>query len=292
VTDLATVHDEVRPLMFAIAYRMLGSVAEAEDVVQDAFVRMHAQELEGVVPENAEAFATTIVTRLAIDALRSARRRREVYVGTWLPEPVLDDSVDPAEQVVGVESLSVAFLTLLERLSPVERAVFLLREVFGYEYADVATVVDKSEANCRQIFSRAMRRLEESEPRFAALEGEHFEELERLLADDVVFYADGGGKAPAIKAPLEGAVAVARFVLGLMRQARRFDGGFGAVAVGGEPAYLLLGPDGAVYGLLALETSPEGRVLAMRNQINPDKLGHLGTVGDAYALLASADEHS
>ena len=168
----------------------------------------------------------------------------------------------------------------------------------------MAAVVDKSEANCRQIFSRATRRLGESTPRFdpdpartdalagrflAALEGEQVDELERLLAEDVVFYADGGGKAPAIKAPLEGAATVARFLLGLMRQGRRFEVRFHPGTVGGQPAYHLLGPDGSTLGLLALETAPDGRVAALRNQINPDKLAHLGPTGDLWALLTAAD---
>ncbi|MGH3350566.1 MAG: sigma-70 family RNA polymerase sigma factor, partial [Nocardioides sp.] len=150
--DLATAHDGLRPLMFSIAYRMLGSVAEAEDIVQEAFLRMH-RSTEKV--DNLDAYATTVTTRIAIDTLRSARHRREQYVGPWLPEPILVDDADPAHRIDLDETVSTAFLVLLESLTAVERAVFVLREVMGYDYEDIATVVDKSATNCRQIFTRA-----------------------------------------------------------------------------------------------------------------------------------------
>jgi RNA polymerase sigma factor (sigma-70 family) len=253
MSDVGTHHDELRPLMFSIAYRMTGSVAEAEDVVQDAFLRMHVTEQSGEPIDNVEAFATTVTTRLAIDALRSARTRRERYVGTWLPEPILEgaatagpapsaplSTMDPAGSVERTETLSVAVLVLLEELGPVERAVFVLREALGDDYRDIARIVGKSEANCRQLYSRAKRRIEASRPdrgtdpgadrimrshvvdRFVeALQRADLAGLEDLLAGDAVFVADGGGRAPAVTHPVEGATAVARFLAGLMRRGMR-----------------------------------------------------------------------
>jgi RNA polymerase sigma-70 factor (TIGR02957 family) len=301
VTDLATEHDSLRPLMFSIAYRMLGSVAEAEDVVQDAFLRIHTSLRDGLEMESPDAFATTVTSRLAIDALRSARHRREQYVGTWLPEPLLGtESDDPAGRVEMQETISTAFLVLLERLTPLERAVFLLREAFGYDYADIAEVVDKSEANCRQILARARKRIEAERPRFepsserhrelteeflAAVTDGDLDGLERMLADDVVFYADGGGKAPAIQKPLHGATSVARFLLGLVRRGLPMGVRLEPVTANAQPAVRLATRDGEILGVLMLEIV-DGRVVAFRNQINPDKLGHLGPVGDMFALLA------
>jgi RNA polymerase sigma-70 factor (ECF subfamily) len=292
-------HDELRPLMFSIAYRMLGSVAEAEDVVQDAFLRMHRSEQDGAAIESPDAFATTVTTRLAIDALRSARRRREQYVGTWLPEPILAaEDADPARKVELDETVSVAFLAVLERLSPTERAVFLLREVFGHSYAEIASVVEKSEANCRQLLARARRHIDEQRPRFdpspehrTELAGRFFaamatgdtSSLERLLAEDVVFYGDGGGKAPAILQPLSGAVEVARFLDGLRRQGERFSVTLEPVEANGQPAARIVA-GGVLYGVLCLEIDGD-RVVGLRNQINPDKLGHLGEVGDMFAVM-------
>lgn len=172
MTDLGVAHDEPRPLMFSIAYRMLGSVAEAEDVVQEAFLRIHKSSLQGTAVESADAFATTVTTRLAIDALRSARRRREEYLGPWLPEPLVEsEGSDPAWRIEMDETVSIAFLAVLERLSPLERAVFILREVFGYGYRETAAVVDRSEANCRQLLARARRHIAEGHTRFRPLPG-------------------------------------------------------------------------------------------------------------------------
>nr|WP_246211022.1 RNA polymerase sigma-70 factor [Phytoactinopolyspora alkaliphila] len=293
-------HDELRPLMFSIAYRMLGSVVEAEDVVQDAFLRMHKSQLEGTAIDSPDAFATTVTTRLAIDALRSARVRREQYVGPWLPEPlVASDDADPARQVETDESVSTAFLVLLERLSPVERAVFLLREVFGYGYDEIAAVVEKSEANCRQIMARAKRAIDAGRARFdadrerhaelsqrflAAAHDGNIEALKRLLADDVVFVADGGGRAPAIQKPISGAVQVMRFVMGLAKQATRLNMRTELVEANGLPAWRVVSAEGAVLAVMTIEIG-DGRIRALHNQLNPDKLGHLGTTGDLNALL-------
>jgi RNA polymerase sigma-70 factor (ECF subfamily) len=304
MTDLAESHDQLRPLMFSIAYRMLGSVTEAEDVVQDAFLRMHQQTSAGTRLESPEAFATTVTTRLAIDALRSARRRRERYVGPWLPEPLVATDDDPARRMELDETVSTAFLMLLERLSPLERAVFVLREVFEYGYAEVARILERSEAGCRQLMTRARAHIAEARPRyepsaeersrlaqrfFAALQGDDMTALERLLADDVVFYGDGGGKAPAIRKPLVGAEAVGRFLLGLNRRGRALDVVIEPDAVNGEPGARLLAGDGSLLGVLTLHVAG-GRITSIGNQINPDKLAHLGRVGDLTALMRGPED--
>lgn len=305
MTDLVVTHDELRPLMFSIAYRMLGSVAEAEDVVQEAFLRIHKSTLQGTVFDSPEAYATTVTTRLPIDALRSARHRREHYNGSWLPEPLIEsEDADPAWRIEMDETVSIAFLMVLERLTPVERAVFLLREVFGYGYADIAAAVTKTEANCRQLLARARRSIDEARPRFdpsperreelsrqffAALEEGNLAGLESLLAADVTFYGDGGGKAPSVRKPMHGAMAVARFLLGLYRRGVRFGMQVELVHANGQPAVRILGPDGALLGVLSLDVA-DGRVQALQNQVNPEKLGHLGAVGDLAALLRSLDD--
>lgn len=299
MTDLAVEHDGLRPLMFSIAYRMLGSVSEAEDVVQDSFLRMHRSVAEGTELDSPEAFATTVTTRVALDTLRSARVRRESYIGTWLPEPLLADDSDPAHQIEQDETVSVAFLVVLERLSPVERAVFLLREVFAYEYSEIATIIGKSEANCRQVLVRAKRHLDAERPKLAhaerqdeladaffsaLLEGD-LESLEQLLAKDAAAYGDGGGKAPARRQPVHGGVAVARFILGLARQRDRIGVHILRTHANGQPALELRSDDDKILGVLTVDVT-EDAVVGVRNQINPDKLGHLGEVGDLAGLMS------
>ena len=236
--DLDLDLDGLRPLMFSIAYRMTGSVGDAEDIVQEAVIRTYRAASQGTLVESPKAYVTTTTTRLAIDHLRSARVRRESYVGTWLPEPlVTDPAPGPAERAEMSDSLSLAFLVLLESLSPVERAVFLLREVFGYGYAEIAEAVGKSEPNCRQIFTRARRHIDEGRPRFeasrqegteltdrflAAVSGGDLEGFIEKLAPDVVMYGDGGGKAPAARTPIHGREQVARLLRGLVRQFPRW----------------------------------------------------------------------
>jgi RNA polymerase sigma-70 factor (ECF subfamily) len=283
--------------MFSVAYRMLGSVAEAEDVVQEAFLRLYAAAPDDV--RSPEAYAVTVTTRLAIDALRSARRRRERYIGPWLPEPLVEsEQADPAWRLEMDETVSVAFLVLLERLSPLQRAVFLLREVFGYQYPEIAAIVGKTEAACRQAFSRARHYLQDGGPRFeasaterdrlaglflaAARDGD-LASLEAVLADDVTFYGDGGGRAPAVREPVHGPVQVGRFIVGLARQASRLKVRLEPARVNGQPGIRLCAPDGAILGVLSLGIRG-GRILTIYNQINPGKLGHLGTVGDLTAL--------
>ncbi len=277
-------HDELRGYLFAIAYRMLGSVAEAEDVVQEAYLRYHEA---GSDPESPRAYLATVTTRIAIDQLRSARARREVYPGEWLPEPLVDD--EAARHAETADSLSLAFLHLLEQLSPVERAVFLLREVFDYPYPDVAEIVGKSPANCRQILARAHTHVDEGRHRFdvsreerdevarrflAAWDEGDTEGLIELLAPDAVVHGDGGGKAPSIPAPLVGAERVAKALVGWGRRAREFGLTHRAALVNGEPGIVFSDADGRVVWVSALEIAG-GVVIAVRSVLNPDKLGHL-----------------
>src|SRR3954464_7399679 len=241
---------------FGVAYRMLGSVSESEDVAQEALLRLTRQ--EGPIDEPA-AWITTVTTRLSINVLRSARSRRESYVGPWLPEPLLDDPAPgPASRAELADSLSLALLVLLERLNPVERAAYLLREVFGYEYAQIADIIERTEANSRQLVTRARRHLEANRPRFdadeaardallerflAAAEDGDLEALEQLLAKDAVLYADSGGKAMAPQEPLVGATLIARF-MATVSQARPLSGELESrpVKVNGQPGRLVRGP--------------------------------------------------
>jgi RNA polymerase sigma-70 factor (TIGR02957 family) len=293
--------EELRPRAFAIAYRMLGSVSEAEDVVQDAFLRLHRAVEAGERIESPAAYVATVVARLCIDELRSARARRERYVGEWLPEPLLmSEEDDPAHHAEVADSLSLAFLVLLESLSREQRAVFLLRDVFDYPYERIAEIVGKSEAAARQLAVRARRHVDERRPRFEAsrdqrdrLASRFFEAveegdlpaLETLLADDVILHGDGGGKAPAIARPLRGRVRVARTLLAWARAAERFGGAsVRRVWVDGQPGAISLDPDGELIGVLALDIA-DGRVQAVNSVVNPDKLRHLGPVADVAALL-------
>jgi RNA polymerase sigma-70 factor, ECF subfamily len=277
-------HEELRPYLFAIAYRMLGSVDEAEDVVQDAFLRYQEADAEA---ESPKAYLATVTTRLAIDRLRSARARREVYPGEWLPEPLVDD--DAARHAETADSLSLAFLHLLEKLAPVERAVFLLREVFDYPYEEIASIVGKSPENCRQILVRAHRHVEEGRRRFqvsreerdevaarflAAWEEGDTEALVEVLAPDATVYGDGGGKAPSLPQPLVGAERVAKALIGWGRQA--VDRGLvhRPAVVNGDPGIVFYDADGTAVWVAAFDIA-EGVVVAVRSVLNPDKLTHV-----------------
>ena len=287
-----TVYQELRPLLFSIAYRMVGSTSDAEDIVQEAFLRLHRESRRGTDIESPKAWLTTVTTRLAINHVQSARVRRERYVGTWLPEPILTDS-DPGglmQYADTADSLSMAFLVLLESLGPVERAVFLLREVFGYGYDEVAAVVGKSEDNCRQIAVRARRQVEAKKPRFEAsrrkreeLSRRFFEAVEaddarglvRLLAADVVVYGDGGGKGPAIAHPVYGRERVVQ----LFGQFKPFSQRLGVrsiryAEVNGQPGALYLDPDGHPVAVVSLDIADD-LVQTVRTVTNPDKLRHL-----------------
>ena len=284
-----------RHRLFAVAYRMLGSVAEAEEVVQDAWLRWDRAEQATV--ENPAGWLTTVTTRLAIDRLKSASHRREIYVGPWLPEPVVDRvDADPAGHVELAESLSMAFLTMLERLNPVERAAFLLREVFGSEYGDSASAVDRSEAACRQIVHRARERVDPDRPArydadpadekrlldgfLAATFDGDLDALKLVLHDDVVAWSDGGADRRAARHPILGAERVARFMTGIARRGPD-DGaalGIEPVRVNGDPGYLVR-TDGDVFMTMAFELSADAegdvRIGTIRAVLNPRKLDHL-----------------
>jgi RNA polymerase sigma-70 factor (TIGR02957 family) len=300
--SLERLFEELRPGAFAIAYRMLGSVSEAEDVVQEAFLRLHRMLREGERVESPRAYLATVVTRLCIDQLRSARARRERYVGEWLPEPLLaSDEADPARHAEVADSLSLAFLVLLESLSPEQRAAYLLREVFDYPYDQIARIVGKSEDNTRQLVTRARRQVQERRPRFeasrerrevlarrffaAAVDGE-LEALEELLAHDVVLHGDGGGKAPALAHPVHGRAKVARTLLAWFRAGARIGGvSLQAAEVNGQPGALLLDPEGRLVTVLSVDVA-DGQVQAIRSIVNPDKLRHLGPTANVGELPA------
>ena len=293
--------DELRPAAFAIAYRMLGSVSEAEDVVQEGFLRLHRARAGGEQIASPRAYLSTVVSRLSLDHLRSARVRRETYVGEWLPEPlVASPDEDPARKAEMADSLSLAFLVVLESLSPEQRAAFLLREVFDEPYDRIAEIVGTSEQNARQLATRARRHVEERRPRFeasreqreelatrffaAADEGD-LEGLEELLAHDVVLHGDGGGKAPAIARAIHGRVRVARTLLAWLRAGARAGGvTWRREEVNGQPGARVLDHEGRLISVMVLDVA-EGQIQAVRSIVNPDKLQHLGPVGDLGALL-------
>jgi RNA polymerase sigma-70 factor (TIGR02957 family) len=304
--EMAEVVEAVRPRAFAIAYRMLGTVSEAEDVVQEALLRLHREVEAGTRIDSPQAYVATVVTRLAIDELRSARARREHYLGEWLPEPLLtSEAVDPAEQAELADSLSVAFLVLLERLSPEQRAVFLLRDVFDYPYDRIAQIVGKSEPAVRQLAVRARRHVDESRPRFetsreqrdrladsffAAAQDGDLAGLESLLADDVELHGDGGGKVPALARALHGRVRVARTLLAWARAQERFGGAtVRRTAVNGQPGALVLTADGKLISVMTLDVAG-GEIRRVSSVVNPEKLRHLGAVADVSALLRGGPE--
>ncbi len=293
--------EELRPLLFAIAYRILGSVSEAEDAVQETWLRYEASPTQ---PTSIKAFLSAVVTRISIDVLRSARVRREEYVGPWFPEPLLTDPYeDPQRSAELADSVSMAALLLLERLSPLERAVFVLREVFGFGFHEVASAVGRSEAACRQLAVRARRHMDTGRPRFEADRRERdelaarffdaFREgdvdgLRELLAADVQMVGDGGGKAPQFAKPIIGADNVAR-VLALIFPLRvRVGVELEPHEVNGQPGAIFRDRDGNVLNALALDIL-EGRIQTIRSVINPDKLGHLGPVADAWAVAREAN---
>lgn len=291
---------ELRPGAFAVAYRMLGSVSEAEDVTQEALLRLHEAFERGERIESPRAYLATVAARLAIDELRSARARRETYVGEWLPEPLLDGPAEePAGRVEMAESLSFAFLVLLESLTPEERTVLILHDVFDYGYGEVAEVIGKREDNARQLAVRARRRVAEHRPRFegseerreelgdrffAATERGDLKALEELLSRDIVLHGDGGGKVPALARPLEGVARVARALANWGHQGTRAGASLRRTRVNGQPGALILDRDGALIGAMSLDLA-ENRVVGVNSVVNPDKLAHLGPVGDMRALL-------
>jgi RNA polymerase sigma-70 factor (ECF subfamily) len=292
--------EELRPLLFSIAYRILGSVSEAEDAVQETWLRYHAST---TVPVSLKSFLSAVVTRVSIDVLRSARVRRESYVGHWLPEPLLtdDDAIyrDPEHATELADSLSMAALLLLERLSPEQRAVFVLHDVFAFPFSEIAEVVGRSETACRQLASRARRLMKDGRPRFDvdrrereelaarffdALTVGDVDELRELLAADVEVYGDGGGKAPQWMRVVVGLDNAARMFAGL---GRRFAGSGLQVEpreVNGQPGAVFRDASGRVINVLTVDVL-DGRIQVIRSVINPDKLHHLGPVADAWALM-------
>ena len=291
--DQVEVFDQYRKMLFSIAYRMLGSVSDAEDMVQEAFLRW--ENVSGDEVRSQKAYLSAVVTRLCIDHLRASKTRREEYVGPWLPEPLLTDgSLDIAETIELDETLSMAFLVLLERLTPVERAVFLLREVFDYDYGEIARIVVKSETNCRQIARRARESVAARRPRFetSAEQEEHLmdsfleacfsgdmEGLLTLLSEDVILYSDGGGKTRAALNLIYGSDKVARFFFGILRQV---PPGFVVrrMQVNGRPGLIGYFGDGRPQNVATLDVA-EGEIQAIRLVVNPEKLGNVPSLPEA-----------
>ncbi|RRS01369.1 RNA polymerase sigma-70 factor [Glycomyces terrestris] len=298
--ERAETFEGLRPLLFSIAYRILGSVGEAEDAVQEAWLRFERSQAE---PRSPKAYLSAVVTRIAIDVLRSARVRREEYVGAWLPEPVLEDPyADPERAAELADSLSTAALLLLERLSPLERAVFVLREVFGFEFGEVAAAVGRSEAACRQLAARARRHMAEGRARYAADDAARGELAERfveafragdvqslaaLLASDARLVADSGGKAPQWRPSFTGARQVTAVLAEL---AALFDAARCTVEcrrLNGQPGAIFHDRDGRVVNTWSLDIL-DGQIQTIRTVSNPDKLRHLGPVADAQAVFEDA----
>jgi RNA polymerase sigma-70 factor, ECF subfamily len=294
--------EELRSLLFAIAYRILGSVSEAEDAVQETWLRFESSPTR---PTSTKAFLSAVVTRISIDVLRSARVRREEYVGHWLPEPLLDDPYeDPARSAELADSVSMAALLLLERLSPLERAVFVLREVFGFGFPEVASAVGRSEAACRQLAVRARRHMETGRPRFQADRREReeladrffdafregdVEGLRELLAADVQMVSDSGGRAPQWGRGIFGAENVARLLVGILPPLVKIGGVVEPHEVNGQPGAIFRDPDGKVLNTWTLDMVDE-QIQTIRTVLNPDKLGHVGPVADAWAVLREANQ--
>ncbi|WP_399082270.1 RNA polymerase sigma-70 factor [Streptomyces sp. BBFR2] len=288
--------EELRPLLFSLAYRILGSVGEAEDAVQETWLRFDGAATR---PASVKAYLSAAVTRIAIDVLRSARVRREAYVGPWFPEPLLSDPYqDPERSAELADSLSMAALLLLERLSPPERAVFVLREVFGFGFDEVAAAVERSPAACRQLLVRARRHMADGRPRFAAVRAEQEElasrffaalregdvdGLRELLATDVTMIGDGGGKAPQLARAVIGAEKVARLLGSVFPWMSRVGVVLEPHEINGHPGAVFRTGDGKVLHTLVLDVL-DGRVQTVRGVLNPDKLRHLGPVADAWSV--------
>jgi RNA polymerase sigma-70 factor (ECF subfamily) len=292
--------EHLRPLLFAIAYRILGSVSEAEDAVQETWLRYEASTTQ---PKSTKAFLSAVVTRISIDVLRSARVRRETYVGDWLPEPLVTDPYDDPERSAELaDTVSMAALVLLERLSPLERAVFVLREVFGFGFPEIASAVGRSEAACRQLAARARRHMDEGRPRFEAdrqareqlaerffdaLREGDVDSLRELLAADVQLVGDAGGKAPSLANTVAGGDKVARVLASAFPMFLQLGVQVEAHEINRQPGAILRDRDGKVILAWTLDIL-DGQIQAIRSVSNPDKLGHLGPVADAWALKREA----
>jgi RNA polymerase sigma-70 factor, ECF subfamily len=301
-TEDAEQFERLRPLLFSIAYRILGSVGEAEDAVQETWLRFEGSPTR---PTSTRAFLSAVVTRISIDVLRSARVRRERYVGPWFPEPLVADPYDDPERSAELaDSLSMAALLLLERLTPLERAVFVLREVFGFGFPEVASAVGRSEAACRQLAVRARRHMDAGRPRFEADRRERerlaerffdafrkgdVDRLRMLLAADVQMVGDAGGKAPLWGSGISGADNVARVLAAIVEPFLRIGGTWQPLEVNRQPGAIFRDRDGRVLNTWTLDVL-DGQVQAIRAVINPDKLRHMGPVADAWAVLREANE--
>jgi RNA polymerase sigma-70 factor (ECF subfamily) len=310
-TDTAEIYQSLRPLLFSIAYRMLGSVTEAEDIVQEAFVRYHRAVSSHGQPESPKAYLSTVVTRLCIDHLQSARVRRESYVGEWLPEPLLTGpepmasaTPDPAAAAEQADSLSMAFLLLLERLTPLERAVFLLHDVFGYDYDETAGVVGRNAVSCRQVAHRARQHVEAGRPRFdveasrrdelaarffGAVERGDMEALVSMLAADVEVHGDSAGAPVRWRRQIAGRQQVGHLLVALGRQLRAVHGSFEPAGVNGQPGVVVRAADGGLIGVLTIDIA-DGQVQTFRSVISPGKLRHLGPLADLTELLEGLRE--
>jgi RNA polymerase sigma-70 factor, ECF subfamily len=288
--------EELRPLLFSIAYRLLGSVSEAEDAVQEAWVRYATSSTQ---PTSPKAYLSVVVTRISINVLRSARVRREEYVGEWFPEPLLGDPYqDPERSAELADSVSMAALLLLERLSPLERAVFVLREVFGFGFGEIASAVGRSEAACRQLAVRARRHMEAGRPRFEAdrsvreelasrflqaLEEGDVDGLRELLAADVELISDGGGKAPTLPSAVVGAENVTRLLAAVAPQFAQIGLVIEPQEINAQAGAIVRDRRGWVLSVMVLDIT-DGQIQTVRSVINPDKLKHLGPVADAWAV--------
>ena len=283
ITAEEAVYEDLRPLMFSIAYRMVGTASDAEDLVQEAFLRFHREIGAGTIIDSPKAWLSTVTTRLAINFLQSARMCRESYVGPWLPEPLMTDQEDLSQHVETADSISLAFLVVLESLDPVERAVFLLRDVFGYGFDEIAAVIGKSEANCRQIAVRARRQVDERRPRFEtsrekrfeisarffdAVAGGDLDGLVSMLAADAVAYTDGGGKARAVAQPIHGPEEIAHLFFPARALRARL------VEINGQPGALMLDRRGRPQVVITLDIV-DNRVQTVHAISNPDKLAHI-----------------
>ena len=282
--------EEHRPMLFGIAYRMLGSAMEAEDMVQESYLRFQAVDAESIRSE--KAFLSAVVTRLCLDHLKSAKVKREEYIGPWLPEPILTDdsvAVSPAQRMSDLESISMAFLVILENLSPLERAVFLLREVFDYNYSEIARMLEKEEAACRKLFSRAKQHITANRPRYAvsteahqailskflmAVQAGDLAGLTSLLAEDVTSWSDGGGQVSASIRPVSGRGRVATLYLGIVKRVSKKDITTEILLINGKPSLFIRWADGRPLSVLMIDTDGT-HITAIRQVLNPDKLRHL-----------------
>jgi RNA polymerase sigma-70 factor, ECF subfamily len=294
--------EELRPLLFSIAYRLLGSVSEAEDAVQETWLRYAGTSTQ---PTSAKAFLSAVVTRISIDVLRSARVRREAYPGPWFPEPLLTDPYqDPERSAELADSVSMAALLLLERLSPAERAVFVLRDVFGFGFSEIASAVGRSEPACRQLAVRARQHMDAGRPRFEADRRERKElaarffdalregdvdGLRELLAADVELVGDAGGKAPQLARSIIGADKTARVLAAVFPWLVKIDVTCEPREVNGQPGAVFRDRDGKVIYILTIDVLG-GRIQTIRSVSNPDKLTHLGPVGDGWAVAREVNQ--